>query len=443
MSDITSGRARRALSLGGLTTAIGGSYLWQAIRRPFRSTPRADEALLAAHLRNAERIVSRSTELRGAFMKIVQLLSMRSDLFPDEALDVLKVVQSSVPPMPYEQIRAVLTAELGAPPEERFHRFEPDAFAAASLGQVHRAEITPGVPVAVKVQYPGVAETVHQDLRNVRALLRVLARIAREVMQRDVDVEAVATELELRLAEELDYRIEAANLVRFRELLADDREVRVPAHHPTHSTARVLTMEYLDGYPIQDVLAAEVDQQMRDWLSRKLFTLLWRQVLEFGLLHTDPHPGNYRVTHHPRIVLLDFGAVRRFEPAIRRGYLRLGRAFLANDDAEIGAACVDLGFAQGDPAPLIEIMRIVCEPLIVDAPFDPRSYDLFVRGAQVTQVAVAHGQLRAPGHHVFLVRALAGLDGYLKAAGTVYNWHRLFRDVVEAIPTEPVGEGNA
>ena len=149
-------------------------------------------------------------------MKLAQMLSMREDLLPAEALEVLASVQSSVPPMPWDAVRHVLTEELGAPPEERFARIEHEAFAAASLGQVHRAELRGGKPVVVKVQYPGVADTVHQDLKNVPALVRVLRpSIARDVMRQDVDRTRVVRELEERLAEELDYRREADNLERF------------------------------------------------------------------------------------------------------------------------------------------------------------------------------------------------------------------------------------
>jgi predicted unusual protein kinase regulating ubiquinone biosynthesis (AarF/ABC1/UbiB family) len=428
MADITSGRTRRMLSVGRLTTTVGSSYLWQALKRPFQSASRADENLLAAHIRNAERVVRGSKELRGAFMKLTQMLSMRQDLLPAEALEVLSVVQSSVPPMPFAQVRDVLTAELGAPPEERFRRFEPEAFAAASLGQVHRAELASGERVAVKVQYPGVAATVHQDVKNVQALIRVLTSIVRDVMRQDVDRDEVAAELQARLEEELDYLHEADNLELFRRLLANDREVVIPRVHRPLTTRRVLTMEYLEGYPIQDIMAPGVDPELQDWVAVKFFRLFWRQVLELGVLHTDPHPGNYLVTHHPRLGILDFGAVREFEPAVRAGYVQLARGLLAGDDVAIGAACVALGFVKDDPAPLVAIMRIVCEPLLVDAPFDPRDYDLMARGTQVTQVAVHNRLYRSPVHHVFLLRALLGLDAYLKAFGTVRNWHRIFRD---------------
>jgi predicted unusual protein kinase regulating ubiquinone biosynthesis (AarF/ABC1/UbiB family) len=436
MTEITTGRARRLFSVGRLTTSVGGSYLWQVLKRPFQSAAGAQQDALAAHIRNAERIVASSQELRGAFTKLVQLLSMRHDLLPAEALEVLSVVQKSVPPMPWERVREVLARELGTAPESRFARFEHEAFAAASLGQVHRAELPDGARVAVKVQYPGVADTVRQDVRNVRALLRIFAGIARDVMRQDVDPHEVTAELETRLHEEVDYLNEARNLERFAALLAGDPEVMIPRVYRELTTARVLTMEYLDGYPLQDIMAPGVDQELKDWVGVKLFSLLFRQVLELGALHTDPHPGNYLVTHHPRLGMLDFGSVRFFEPSIRRAYLRLARGLVAGDDAEIGAACAALGFVTGDPAPFVRIMHVVCEPLVRDAPFDPRTYDLMARGTQVTQLALEHRIFRAPGHHVFLVRALMGLDGHLKAFGTVRNWHRLLRDLVARIPED-------
>jgi predicted unusual protein kinase regulating ubiquinone biosynthesis (AarF/ABC1/UbiB family) len=434
MADITSGRARRLLSVGGLTSAVGGSYLWQALKRPFQSDERRDENLLATHIRNAERIVAGSTELRGAFMKLVQMLSMRTDLFPAEALERLSIVQSSVPPMPYDRVRDMLTSELGAPPEERFATFEQEAFAAASLGQVHRATLADGTVVAVKVQYPNVAETVGQDLKNVRALVKAVTTLVRDVMRQDFDREEVVRELEARLQEELDYRREAANVELFRRLFADDREVTIPRVYRELSSDRVLTLEFLEGYPLQDVMQPGVDEKLKRWVAEKLFRLLWRQVLEFGVFHADPHPGNYLVSHHPRIGLLDFGSVRIFEPAIRLGYLRLARGLLAHDDAEIGAASLDLGLAKDDPAPMVAMLHVLCEPLERDVPFDPAAFDVVARGMQITEIALAHRVFHAPGHPVFLLRALMGLDGYLKGLGAVLNWHRIFRDVVLAIP---------
>ncbi len=436
MADITTGRTRRMLSVGRLTSSVGGSYLWHMLKRPFQSAPANEQALLEAHVRNAERIVAGSKELRGAFMKLAQMLSMRSDLFPSEALEVLSVVQSNVPPMPWPRVRALLTEELGAPPERKFRRFEEQAFAAASLGQVHRAELRTGETVAVKVQYPGVADTVRQDVQNIKALLRILTGLVRDVMRQDFDRDEVAAELEARLHEELDYLHEADNLERFRKLLADDDEVVIPRVHRALSTRRVLTMTFVEGYPILDILTPGVDRELQEWVGVKLFHLLWRQVLEFGALHTDPHPGNYLVTHHPRLAILDFGSVRIFEPEIRRGYVRLARAIVAHDDAEIGAALHDLGFAARDvdPSPMVQMIHIVCEPIERDAPFDPRAFDVAARAGQVAQVAFAHRIFNAPAHLVFLLRTLLGVDGYLKQIAPIRNWHRIFRDIVRGLP---------
>ena len=150
--ELTKGRARRVLKVGSLTTSVGGSYLWQALKRPFQSEDRTRRGLLDAHVRNAARIVERSTELKGAFMKLAQMLSMRTDLLPPEALAVLATVQSSVPPMSYDAIRRQIERELGDSPERLFTHFEREAFAAASLGQVHRATLPDGRDVVVKIQ---------------------------------------------------------------------------------------------------------------------------------------------------------------------------------------------------------------------------------------------------------------------------------------------------
>lgn len=432
-STLTTGRARRVLKVGTLTTSLGGSYIWQALKRPFQSQERTDRALLDAHIRNAVRIVERSTELKGAFMKLTQMLSMRSDLLPPEALEVLSTVQSSVPPMPYDVIRAQVTRELGAPPEVLFERFDPEAFAAASLGQVHRAVLPGGGDVVVKIQYPGVEDTVVQDLRNVRALLQTLSRIGRDVMRQKIDASEVYAELEERLREELDYVREAANLREFRRRFADDPEIMIPEPYPAFSSRRVLTMSLLEGYPLQDILAPGVDQALKDWVAIKYFRVLWRQIFEFGILHTDPHPGNYLVTHHPRLCMLDLGSVRVFPEPIRAAYLALAAAVLDQDEAAMGDAFVRLGFLDrdDDPAPMVRIMRIVFEPVLEDRIYDPRDYRSVDRAMEVASIGLEHRIFKSPGHRVFLLRALIGLESYVQQFGTVANWHRLFRECVD------------
>jgi predicted unusual protein kinase regulating ubiquinone biosynthesis (AarF/ABC1/UbiB family) len=431
-STLARGRAKRVLKVGSLTTSVGSSYIWQALKRPFLPKDKRARELLDAHIRNAIRIVESSKELKGAFMKGVQMLSMRDDILPQEALDVLKVVQSDVPPMSYREIRAQVEAELGAPPEKLYASFEEEAFAAASLGQVHRARLKSGEAVVVKVQYPGVDVTVEQDLKNIKALLQVMTLIGRDVMRQDIDQSEVYQELEERLHEELDYVNEAHNIERFGRMFADDDEVIIPRVFPKLSSRRVLTMSEVEGYRLGDILAPGVEQSLKDWVCIKYFRVVWRQVFEFGTLHTDPHPGNYLVTYHPKLAILDFGSIRVFPEPIRRAYLQLAAALLEGDDAKLGDALLKLDFLNpgDDPAPLAQIMKILFEPVLVDRDYDPRQFDSLARAMEVAQIKMENRLFKAPGHPTFLGRALIGLDAYVKQLGTVTNWHRLFAECV-------------
>ncbi|MGH7984947.1 MAG: AarF/UbiB family protein, partial [Candidatus Binataceae bacterium] len=157
---LTSGRARRAIKIGGLASQVGSSYLWTSLRRPFLNIDRYERELLETHLKNARRIVEGSKQLRGAFMKLIQMLSMREDLLPGEAIDILRATQAGAPPMDYSLIAQQIKREFAKSPEQLFSSFETTAFAAASLGQVHRARLKNGEEVAVKVQYPGIDRTV-------------------------------------------------------------------------------------------------------------------------------------------------------------------------------------------------------------------------------------------------------------------------------------------
>lgn len=423
------------LKVGELATSVGSSYVWQALRWPFRSAGAREKALLDTHIKNAMRIVERSKELRGAFMKLVQILSMRDDILPTEALQVLSVVQSSVPPMDYGLIRQQMVRELGKPPEQLFRSFEEEAFAAASLGQVHKAQLRSGEEVVVKIQYPGVEETVDQDLSNIKALLQTLTRIGRDVMRQKVDESDVYRELEERLHEELDYVNEARNIVRFQKMFQDDAEVLIPEVYPEFSSRRVLTMSLIEGYPFNDILGPGVEQSLKDWVAIKYFRVIWRQIFEFGVLHTDPHPGNYLVTYHPKLAILDFGSIRVFPDTIRKAYHHLAKAILARDEAGMAESFVALGFLDrgDDPKPFIRIMDLMFTPVLEDKVYNPRNFHTVETAMAMATIGLENRLFKAPGHRVFLARALVGLDAYVKQFGTVTNWHREFKRAVERV----------
>jgi len=431
-NKITQGRAKRVMKVGELATSVGSSYLWQAIQAPFRSADKRQRALLDTHIKNALKIVERSQELRGAFTKLVQMLSMRDDILPGEVLNVLSASQSSVPPMDYALIRKQVVRELHKPPEQLFDGFEEEAFAAASLGQVHRARLKSGADVVVKIQYPGVEETVEQDLKNLKALLQTFTLIGRDVMRQKIDPSDVYRELEERLREELDYVNEAKNIQRFQRMFADDDELIIPDVYPELSSRRVLTMGYVEGYPLQQILGPGVDQATKDWVAIKYFRVVWRQVFELGVLHADPNPGNYLVTYHPKLAMLDFGSIRVFPEAIRRAYHQLAKAILAGDAKTMAKCFVTLDFLNkgDDPVPMVRIMEIVFEPVLTDHRYSPRDYNTVERGMEIASIAFENRMFKDPGHRVFLARALMGLDAYLKQLGTVANWHREFKACV-------------
>jgi predicted unusual protein kinase regulating ubiquinone biosynthesis (AarF/ABC1/UbiB family) len=433
--SITSGRARRAIKMGELASQVGSSYLWNQLRRPFLSAPARERELLETHIRNAQRIVESSTQLRGAFMKLIQMLSIRKDLLPGEALDVLRATQSNVPPMNYATISEQIRKEIGKRPEQIFRSFDQTAFAAASLGQVHRAVTRDGIEVAVKIQYPGVEDTVEQDLQNLKLLLRTLQALGHDVMRQKIDTGSVYKELEQRLREELDYLNEARNMTEFGRRLGDDDEIMIPHFIKAMSSRRVLTMTYVDGYQMADLMGPEVEFELREWVAEKIHEFAWRQILEFGMLHTDFHPGNYLVSHHPRLGVLDFGSIRRFPEPVRKANLEIARAILSGDDKSLGAAMMRLGYLERDqnPAPMVKIIHMLFEPMMVDRKFDPADYDTVAKAAKVGEIALENRLYKSPAHSVFLIRALVGLEGITRGLGVKTNYRRIFARAVEQI----------
>jgi predicted unusual protein kinase regulating ubiquinone biosynthesis (AarF/ABC1/UbiB family) len=418
--------------MGSIASQVGSSYLWTSLHRPFLTNTRYEQKLFDIHLKNARRIVEGSKELRGAFMKLVQMLSMREDLLPIEAIDILRTTQASVPPMDYPVIAQQIRRELSKPPEQLFASFDTEAFAAASLGQVHRARLKNGEEVAVKIQYPGVDATVEQDLGNLKLLLRALQAIAGDLMRQRIDTKSIYHELEERLREELDYVNEARNIEHFRRLFGNDETVLIPRVIKHLSSRRVLTMSYIDGYRLADIFGEVADLELRTWVARKYYELVWRQILEFGALHTDPQPGNYLVTWHPRLGVLDFGSVRYFSPTVRRASLQLAEAIIEHNDRSLASALLRLGYIDPgqDPAPMVRIIYILFEPVIADRMYHPDEYDAVSKAATVGEIAFEHKLYKSPRHSIFLLRALIGLDGIMKGLGVAMNYAALFRECV-------------
>jgi predicted unusual protein kinase regulating ubiquinone biosynthesis (AarF/ABC1/UbiB family) len=224
-------------------------------------------------------------------------------------------------------------------------------------------------------------------------------------------------------------------MTEFGRRLADDDEIAVPRYIKEISSRRVLTMTYVEGYPLNDVMNPEVDVELRTWVARKVHVFAWRQILEFGVLHTDFHPGNYLVSHHPKMGVLDFGSIRRFPEPVRKANLQVARAIVSGDEDSLAAAMVRLGYLDRDqdPAPMVKVIRILFEPMMVDREVDPLEYDTVAKASKVGEIALENRLYKSPAHSVFLIRALIGLEGITRGLAVKANYRRIFKDCVEQI----------
>lgn len=378
-------------------------------------SPRADSQLQQLHEQSAERLYQLCVELRGGVLKLGQFASSRLDLLPAPYITALSRLQDQVPAVPTEDIVRRVEEELGAPLEQLFASFEEQPLAAASLAQVHGATLADGTRVAVKVQVPGIQQTVEIDL----AAFRVIAATLRDIFPQ-VDLDTIAGELTRCVREELDYELEAERARAFGCNFADNGDIIVPAIHPRLCSTRVLTMERVDGQRLTGFLD-QCAQQGEEGAARsdRLMAILIRsfciQVLEHGLFQADPHPGNFLVCDGPRLALLDFGAVQVFPPPLRAAYGRVAGAILQRDSPAIVEQLEALGFRtrNGDPDALLECAEMLLDTFRPD-PHTPLSQvDPRAAFEQVLAVAQANPIVQVPQDFVLLGRVFATLGGLL------------------------------
>jgi aarF domain-containing kinase len=304
------GRLRRFRLLGTLQAKIAAAYLFHWIRGWFQSAAEKERMLAETHWRTALRLLDSMCYLRGAMMKIGQTLANLPDVAPREFVDTLHALHFNAPPMHWSLMREMVLNELGGDPEDLFAEFDTTAFAAASLGQVHRARLKTGEEVAVKIQYPGIARTIREDFRNLLTLL-LPARLGKDWDS----TRAQLNELRLQLEQETDYEREAACLSRARSLFREADGIVVPRVYREFTTARVLTMGYVRGVHLKEYLARNPPQQERNAFAAKIVTAGNRLLFAGRMLYADFHPGNLVFTQDGRLGLLDFGCVRQVPDA--------------------------------------------------------------------------------------------------------------------------------
>ncbi|WP_294394000.1 AarF/ABC1/UbiB kinase family protein [uncultured Sphingomonas sp.] len=335
---VPSGRISRLGRFGRLAGGVAGGMLAEGARRlASGERPRMGDLLMTPA--NAARVADQLAHLRGAAMKLGQMISMDAgDLLPAELTQILARLRDNAHHMPPPQLDRVLAQAWGRDWRGRFRHFQAHPIAAASIGQVHRAELPDGRVLAIKVQYPGVAASIDADVDNVATLLRVSGLLPREL-----DIAPLLAEAKRQLREEADYRRERDMLERYRALIGDDPAYRVPASVPDLSTDNVLAMEFVDGVPIETLETQP--QAVRDQAADALVRLVLRELFGWSVMQTDPNFANYRwQAGTGRLVLLDFGAARPVPAETRRGYHRLLMAALDGDRDRVRAAAVSAGF---------------------------------------------------------------------------------------------------
>ena len=383
--------------------------------------------------------------LKGPLMKVAQLMATIPDLLPPEYAAELQKLQSEAPPMGWAFVKRRMMAELGAGWENKFTRFEHHPAAAASLGQVHRAQSLDGAALACKLQYPDMQSAVEADLQQLQWLLAIRRRF-----DPAIDTTEIGKEIGARVREELDYRREAKHVALYRQMLDGVDIVRVPRAWPELSTGRLLTLDWLDGTRMlthkNDPLA------VRNALAKAMFTAWWFPFSRFGVIHGDPHLGNYTVFRHSGspagINLLDYGCIRIFAPKFVRGVVDLYHGLLHSDNDLIVRAYETWGFRRLS-RDLIETLniwaRFIYAPLLDDrvrtiadgvAPSEYGRREAF----RVHQALKQKGPVTVPREFVFMDRAAIGLGAVFVHLRAELNFYRLFNEAIEHFSLERVAK---
>jgi predicted unusual protein kinase regulating ubiquinone biosynthesis (AarF/ABC1/UbiB family) len=418
----------RAMRYASVGANVGGVAARIASRRLFGLDPERDKdaASLAAALGG----------LKGPIMKVAQLLATIPEALPAEYAAELGQLQSQAPPMGWPFVRRRMAAELGPDWEAKFASFEHEAAASASLGQVHRATGLDGRALAAKLQYPDMQSAVEADLAQLGVLFSLHARL-----KPAIETSEMRTEIAARLREELDYDLEGRHMRLYALIFKDDALIRVPEGVPELSTKRLLTMTWLEGGRLLDYRDRTLEERNR--IARAMFRAWWYPFSHYGVIHGDPHLGNYTVFEDGEgraagINLLDYGCIRSFAPKFIQGVVDLYHGLLHSDRALVVHAYETWGFA-GLSHELIDILNIwanfIYGPMLEDRVrtiADQVSPGMYGRreAFRVHQGLQEKGPVKVPRVFVFMDRAAIGLGGVFLHLNAELNYHRLFDDTI-------------
>ncbi|WP_068313366.1 ABC1 kinase family protein [Polycladidibacter hongkongensis] len=425
--------ARTGGNLGGIAAKMAGAKLF---------------GLDINSAKNASELAEALGGLKGPLMKVAQMLATIPDAVPPEYAAELAALQADAPPMGWAFVKRRMRAELGANWQSKFAEFDHEPSAAASLGQVHKARLEDGTRLACKLQYPDMDSAVAADLAQMRLALSIHKRI-----QNVVDTSEIGEEIAARLYEELDYSREARNMSAYTEIFTQDSEINVPQLNEGLSTRRLLSMGWLEGARLLSF--KDASQDVRNDISRIMFKAWWMPFSRYGVIHGDPHLGNYTIAGREvgelQVNLLDYGCIRIFDCAFVEGVTQLYYGLLHGDETQVVAAYEAWGFEHLDKE-LIEILnvwaRFIYGPLLTDrvrALAEGVSAAAYGRqeAFKVHQALKAKGPLKIPRSFVFMDRAAIGLGGVFLHMRAELNFYQLFNDLLEGFDVAKLAQRQA
>lgn len=421
--------ARTSGAVGGIAARVAGSRLGIKTDK-------------AAHAEDLRAILG---GLKGPLMKVAQFLSTVPDALPAEYAAELAQLQANAPPMGWNFVRRRMASELGADWQAKFTTFSQTAAAAASLGQVHKARVPDGTDVACKLQYPDMPSTVEADLRQLKLAMAVYRRMDNAIHQ-----DEIYKELAERLREELDYEREAAQMRLYGLMLRDHPAVHVPVPIPDYCTKRLLTMTWLEGRPMMDRLKEDPPQEERNRIAEALFQAWYVPFYRYGVIHGDPHLGNYQVRPDGSLNLLDFGTIRVFQAKFVGGVIALYEAVRDHDDDKAHHAYSTWGFTDltREKMDVLNMWaRFLYEPLIEDRVRKIQETNDPQYGREVAEKVHAGlkrtGGVMPPREFVLMDRSAIGLGGVFLRLGAELNWSRMFHALIEGFSEQALAERQA
>ena len=408
-------RISRFSKFASLATRVAGNVIAEGTKQIAKGNkPKAKDLLLTPQ--NIARLTDQLAHLRGAAMKLGQMLSMDAgDVLEPELADILSRLRSNADPMPAKQLNGVMESSLGTSWKAEFLSFNFKPIASASIGQVHQAYSDAGDNLAVKVQYPGIRKSIDSDVDNVGTLLKVVGLIPESV-----DYKGLLEEAKKQLHDEADYTREAQFAIRYHDALKEHPHFVVPKIHTESCSDSVLAMEFIDGVPIEHI--EHYDQSTRDFVMHSLLELLFRELFEFKMVQTDPNFANYLYIESTRqIGLLDFGATREYSERFSAGYRKAFASVINNDEQGLNDALEQIGFFSQTILPdqrqaILDLVKMACEPMLVDEPYDFKASGLAQKLREAGTILSMEQEYwhTPPADALFLHRKIGGM--YLLAA---------------------------